>query len=471
MSSNQNNKRSVESILVASGDQRLVNFTAAAAALPGGGVRAGAATDIPLMSVVNTGFVNLFPGQLGVFCASPASVRTHNATLLSTDTYNQAQDIFVAVGGTTAQNPGVGAYPLTNSRPYETSGTIIGRHYVVCTGRVAAFDASSSWSITPVTAPSDLTEYSIHAAYHGQAMDTENSIHAYEQNTLTFTTPDYTTLGLVSDLDHFVQNFAYVINRNSKAFWGGSSIWGANEPMVAFAVELLAGADTDINNAAFDAGGIVPVFIRNGQTYSLNLTAGQVASLRLSIPATHGIKTIDITTAGNVADALYMVVLALDRDLVYEDRIAAVKIRLDLGLGRGFSVVDTATEDSFAFEGEGKGRNWVLYYESSAGQRKQAQFQRQHFPFIEVASGIDPNEYYNVYVIEHRSVGEIGIANASVSPKKTVILVPSCDATTANDIETMLNTWIPSLPTYNLMENGAGVAALSLGTVDATYCA
>jgi len=469
---NQNNKRAVETIIVASGDSAMVNDVGAAGALPGGGTRAAATTDLPLMSAVNTGQVNLNDGQLGIFSADANGVRGNNIALLSTDTFNEASQIYIAQGTANAQSPGVGAYPLVNNRPYESTGIILGRHHVVVSGRIAAYDASSVWSIgdTGAIIPLDETEYAMHIAYHGQVLDTENSCHAYEKTTLTYTTPDYTVLGLTSDLDHLIQNYAYTINRNSKAFWGGSSIWGANEPVVAFAVELVAGADTDINAAGFDNGGVVPVFTKDSNTYSVNLSAGQVASLRAAIPATHGIKTINITTAGNSADCLYMALLGLDRDLVYDDRVPQVKIRLDVGLGRGFVSTTTAEEDSFAYEGEGVGRHWAIFYENTAGQRKHAQFQRQHWPFIEVASGIDPNEYYNAYIIEHRSVGEIGIAGASVSPKKAIVLIPTCDDTTTASFEAILNTWVASLPSYTLMEDGQGVAALSVGAL-AGYCA
>jgi hypothetical protein len=468
---NFNNKRAVESILVASGNVALVNDTADAAALPGGGTRVGAAGDIPLMSTVNTGYVNLADGQLGIFSADPSGVRPNNIALLSADTFNEAAQIYIAQGTATSQNPGLGAYPLVNNRPYETTGTIMGRNHIVFSGRVAAYDASSAWNIgdTGAVVTLDETEYAMHVAYKGQILDTENSCHAYEKHTFTYITPDYTTLGLTDDLDHFIQNFAYKINRNSKAFWGGSSIWGANEPVVAFAVELIAGADTNINAAGFDNGGVVPVFIKDGQTYSITLTAGQVASLRAAIPATHGIKTINLTTAGNAADCLYISLLALDRDLVYDDRVPQVKIGLDVGLGRGFVTTTTAEEVSFAYEGEGVGRHWVIFYENTAGQRKHAQFQRQHWPHIEVPSGISASEYYNVYVIEHRSAGENGISNVSVSPKKAIVLIPTCDDTTIDSFEAIMNVWVPSVPSYTILQDGVGSATVALGEVSG-YC-
>ena len=78
----------------------------------------------------------------------------------------------------------------------------------------------------------DNTEYSINIAYHGQVQDTENSMHGYATTTVNYTSPNYTALGLTDDLDHLIQNLVYQVNRNSREFWAGGSIWGANEPMI-----------------------------------------------------------------------------------------------------------------------------------------------------------------------------------------------------------------------------------------------
>ncbi len=472
ISTNRNNKRAVETVLVASGNRRLVNFTANGGALPGGGTRASATADIPLMSAVNAGYVNLSEGQLGVFSASAYGTRKMNVATLSTDTFNEAPEIYIAQGTANAQNPGLGQYPLTNNRPYESSYTILGRHHVTTTARLAAYHAYSIWNIGQTTAisPLDLTEYAMSVAYHGQVLDTENSLHAYEQSHFSYTTPDYTALGTVSPLDHLVQNFVHQINRNSRAFFV-SSQWGANEPMVAFAIGLIANGAEDITAAGYDLGGSVQVFIRNGVQHTLNLNKEMVASLRAAMPANYGILNVDITTAGAAADAEFFMVMALDRDLVYDDRHPLVKIRLGVGFPRGFNQDMSVVETSKAFEGEGVGRHWAIFYQNTAGQRKYAQFQRQHYPFIEVGFEGDINEYYNVYLIEHRSTSEHGGGSTIVNPKLTVVLIPTCDTTTRDDFESIMNTWLVSLPSYHRMNDGLG-GPLNLGDLvqSSEYC-
>lgn len=454
-----NNKRAVESILVASGDQGLVNMTADAAALPGGGTRSGASGDIPLMSTVNTGFVNLNDGQLGVFCADHAGVRGMNVALLSTDTFATAPSIYIAQGTSTSQSPGVGPYPLTNNRPYESTGVILGRNHIIASGRAAAYHTYSVWNVgkTVAIAPLDLADYALNITYRGQALDTESLKDSYATDTVDFTTPDYTAFSatITNAKDHFIQNFVYQINRNSKAFWGVSSIWNSNEPVVGFAVSpKTASNTTDIHATAFDNGGAIPVFTKGGRTYSINASEEMIMSLRTAIVSSDAIKLINLDTAGTLTaanEAKYFSVMALDRDFVYNDRVRKTKIRLDIGTVRGFSDLVDTTEESLASEGEGRGRVWVLYYTNTAGQRKYAQYQREEFPFIDVKSQIDESAYYNAYVIEHRSSAQIGVANVSVSPKKAIILIPACDTDTRSNFETILNTWIKSCPSYTLL--------------------
>jgi tRNA threonylcarbamoyladenosine modification (KEOPS) complex Pcc1 subunit len=449
-----NVKRAVESILVASGDYALVNETANGAALPGGGTRAGATADIPLSSTVNTGHINLYEGQLGIFAAGPAGARNPNVALLSTDTFNTAPAIYIAQGTANAQNPARGNYPLVDNRPYETSGIIYGHNPVILTGKGAAYHAYSIWSIGQPSGgvgsitPFELTEFAIHMGFRGYALDVENSQHSVLATTYRYTTPDYTAIALTDDLDHFVQNYVSQINKNSRAFRSYTASYGGNDPLIALAVGLVANGAQNIDAAGFDNGGVINVQTRNGIQITYTLSAEQVASLRAALPANYGILNVDLTTAGGSADAEWFLVMALDRDLAYDDRVPQVKIRLSPGLLRGFDSTVALTELVSAYEGEGVARMWQIYYTNTHGQRKYYQFQRQHYPFIEVPSSIDPDAYYNAIILEHRNNVQISPAELVVSPKKTIILVPACDDTTMTSILTYLNTWVLSTPQH-----------------------
>jgi hypothetical protein len=470
-----NSKRAVESILVTKGDQDIINNLNAGDALPGGGVVPGTG-EIPLMNSTNAGNVNLADGQLGVFAASAAGAVPMNQAIGATDTFATVPAIYIAQGTANAQKPGLGRYPLIDNRPYETSGIIYGHNPIIMSGRAAAWDTSSLWAVgvtagTPVGSinTEDLTEYTMGVSFSGYAQDTENPAHARMHTTYHYKTPEYSLLGLVDDLDHFVQNFAFEINRNSRLFRGFHSNWGANDPLVAFAIGQVANGATDITAAAFDNGGNIPVFIRNGVQATFPARAEEIATLRSVMPAGYGIINIDLSTAGAAANAELFWVLAIDRDLAYDDRVPQVKITLDLGLRDGFVENVSQVEAVTPSEGEGKSRMLQLYYENTHGQRKYYQFQRQEWPFIEVPSDIVPDEYYNMIVIEHRSQAQIDNGNVSISPKKTVILIPACDTTTKDLLLEQLNIWVRSCPA-NFLYGEKNAATGDLEIVNPTFC-
>lgn len=457
MAAFNNNKRAVESILVATANTALVNAVGSGGSLPGGGTRASATANLPLMSAVNAGRVNLAAGQLGIFATGITGVRGNNNAILSTDTYGQAPQIQIAVGTSTSQTPGRGSYPLVNNEPYVASGTIDGRYPIILSGRVAEAPTFSMWRIGGNISTAgqinllDNTEYTIRVAYHGQILDVENSRHAYSSNSYSFVTPSYSTT-VTNDLDHFVMNMVYRINAHSRMFSGASLNWGGNEPVIALAMGTVANGAQNVS--ALTVGASINVFVdRLGNQRTITLTAEMLANLNAVIPAGYGVVNTNLAIAGTQADAEWILLVAMDRELAYDDRVKNVKIRLDVGLPRGFGELVTKTEVSTAYEGEGLGRHWVINYTNTAGQRKYAQFQRQEWPFIEVPSGINPSEYYNVYVLEHLSVAEIGVATTSASPKKTIVLIPTCNTTARDSFETYINQWVKSTPHYTLAGN------------------
>jgi hypothetical protein len=460
-----NNKRAVESILVAKGDQALINELGAGGTLPGGGTRSGATGDIPLMNATNAGRVNLADGQLGIFCASPSAVREYNVALLNTDTFLTVPAIYIAQGTGTSQTPGRGSYPLTNNRPYETSGIIYGHNPIVTTGKAAFWATFSNWVIgeTGAINTADLTEYAIKATFRGYTQDVENNKHGFLSSTYTYTTPDYTTLGLTNDLAHFVHNMVTSINRNSRVFRSYSNNWGGNDPMIAMALGTTASGATDITAAGFDNGGSVNIQAFDGTTYNYNFTAEEIASLRVAMPANYGIAVANTTGAGSAANAEYILLQAVDRDIAFDDRVPQTKIRLDIGLLRGFNEAVSNVEESSASEGEGLGRKWVLYYENTHGQRKYSAFQRQEWPFIDIDSDIVSGEYYNTIIIEHRSNLQTSAADVMVSPKKTVILIPACDTETMDDLLIYINKWVRSCPQNLILgDRNASTGALEV---------
>ena len=475
MASFNNNKRAVESILVAYANEPMVNEVAVGGALPGGGVRL--ADGLPLMNVTNPGRVNLLPGQLGVFAYGIEGSIQNNMAIAANTSAVQTPQVQVVVGTPTSQTPGRSIQPMVNNEPYVSSGQIDGRYPIIASVKSAELHTYSIVRVGDEVGNAgeinilDTTEYSVRVAYRGQVLDTENSMHAYASSSYTYVTPDYTTLGTAEPLDHFVQNMVHVINIQSREFYGASNNWGSRTPLIALAIGTVAAGAQNI--AALNPGDALNVFVdRNGNQRSITLTTEMLRSLQASIPAGLGVINVNRQTAGINPLAQYFLLVGLDRELVWDDRVKNVKIRIEAGLPRGFfNTVDVVTE-SLATEGQGLGRQWVLFYENTAGQRKYSQFQRQDWPFIEVPSGINPAEYYDVVVIEHMTQKQIGVASVSVSPKKTIILFPICNTVAKASFANTFRNWLLGSTAFsgvNMAANGSLPNVVS-GSASDEFC-
>lgn len=475
MASFNNNKRAVESILVAYANEPLVNDIANGAALPGGGVRDAAG--LPLMNVTNPGRVNLLPGQLGVFAYGIEGSVQNNMAIANNANAVQTPQVQIAVGTATSQTPGRSMQPMVNNEPYVSSGQIDGRYPIIGSFRAGELHTYSIVRVGDLAANAgeinilDNNEYAVRVAYRGQVLDTENSMHAFASSSYTYVTPDYTTLGTAEPLDHLVQNMVHVINVQSREFYGASNNWGSRTPLIALAIGTTANGAQNI--AALNPGDSLNVFVdRNGNQRSITLTTEMLLSLQASIPAGQGVINVNRQTAGINPGAQYFLLVGLDRELVWDDRVKSVKIRIEAGLPRGFfDTVDVVTV-SRASEGQGLGRQWVLFYENTAGQRKYSQFQRQEWPFIDVPSGINPAEYYDVVVIEHMTQAQIGVASYSVSPKKTIILFPVCNTVAKNSFALLFRNWLSSGAAYSGVgvTNVGGIPTIMAGTAYDQFC-
>jgi hypothetical protein len=438
------NKRPVESFLVANASDNLYNVA-------GGGNNITNPTGLA---------VRLANKQLGIFSAGgPGSVAANVATD-ATPVVGEASRIYIAQGTEYSANPGArpGArYPLWN-RPYERSGDINGANPVVITRKAYAAPTHSTWVINgnDGLVAQDNTEYAISIAYRGLRSDIYNSPEGTAIFKPHFTTPDYTTLQTAEPEDHLLQNLAWNINRNSKTLAFPNSRYRGNEPVVAFAIAKTGSAGTLIGGGApITAGTVISVVNSNVGVRNITLTSAQAESIKAAALAEAGgvianltwrILTVDLATAGTatggVADTL--MILALDEDLAYEDRIPQVKIRLEVALTRGFDFNAVRhLQRVRAFEGTGESRVWDLMYRATHGQRK---YMLDHTmdPVIEFPSPIDLTLNYTSYVIEHVNYQTVDTSNTVDAPQKTIILVPTANTTLITSLNTALNSWLTS---------------------------
>jgi len=156
------------------------------------------------------------------------------------------------------------------------------------------------------------------------------------------------------------------------------------------------------------------------------------------------------TLVSGKADA--MVIMALDRDLVYEDRVKQVKTRIDVGLLEGFNYNTVKNSRiQYAYEGDGTGRQWKMFYKDTAGQRKYSAYRGFEEMRIEYPIPVDEDTYYDAVIVEHYHADLIG-TDSIVKPFKAIILIPNADANgtltpdsgTVSLVSSILLPWINS---------------------------
>lgn len=455
----QNNKRAVETFLVAATSGTVPNLGTA---------------------LVNssTGAINLTNGQIGIFAAYPmdgGSVLNMNTAINHSTTYSTISNapwIQIFQGTADSANPGGSSYkyPLF-PRPYEASQVIKGTNNIVVTKQVPVDPSFSTWVIgsaqaaqTGVTAL-DNTEYTISVAYRGRMMDELYSPEATNHTNFSYTTPNYTALSTAEPVDHLLQNLAWQINRNSKAVAVNRTKYRGSEPVVALLVDSNSpSAGTAIGGVSpIAAGDVIPVVSTNFGTRSITLTAAQATSIKNAMIAATGEAIADVdaniieidlatagTTTGGVGDTL--ILLALDRDQAFEDRIPQLKTRLDVALTSGFGTDVYNEEEVQSSEGQGQGRVLDLWYKATHGQRK---YNLDHTmdPVVEFPSPIDVDDAYNVYTIRHEDVNAVDTFNTVVSPMREILCIPDANTTLVTAIDNILGAWVASA-------NGTGIVTL-----------
>jgi hypothetical protein len=464
MAYTHNNKRAVETFLVAAAGQT---------ALPN--------ADTALVNA-STGAVNLNNGQLGFFAAYPldagSGVRSLNTALNHTTTYDtiaNAPWVQIFQGNENSADPSSASanYPLW-VRPYEASSVIKGSNNLTVTKKEPVAPTTSTWAIgQPAGTGSgeitalDNTEYSISIAYRGRRMDEFYHPEGTNHFSPSFVTPNYTALGTAQPVDHLIQNLAWEINRNSKAVAVNRTKFRGNDPVVALAIDASSpSAGTEIGEGgsggtAIAAGDFIPVVNTSFGVKGITLTADQADSIKDAVVAATGVAigsldanilTIDLATAGTATGgtADMIILLALDADLAFDDKIPQVKTRLDVGLTRGFDFNTVyATQEVNASEGQGQGRTLDLWYKATHGQRKY-NLDHTHDPIPEFPSPIDTADAYYQYTVMHEDENQVDVGNVVVSPKKAIVLVPDANTTLVTAIDNVFGAWVASA-------NGVGI--------------
>lgn len=453
-----NNKRAVETFVVAGTAQETMPVNGTALVNP------------------STGGINLANNQLGIFQAFPydqaSGIKTHLTALNpnGTDTVATAPHIQIYQGTEHSANPGGGiaTYPLS-VRAYKASEVIIGNNLDSIMKQEAVAPRPSVWVIGQPAGDAgeiviqDNTEYTISIVERGVDANYFYTSDASNKYAPSFTTPDYTALATAQPRDHMIQHLLYEINRNSKRLAFNRPRFKGDENLFALAIDT-AGLNGGVEIGGLTplaAGDVIPVVNTNVGVRNITLSEEQATAIKDAALAAFGgviadltarILTIDLATAGTVtggiADTIMLV--SLDRDLMWQDWVAQTKTRLDVALPNGFDYLTTYHQQVVTpTEGQGQPRQLDLWWRATEGQRLY-NLRHSKDPIINYPSPIADNTTYTQYLIRHNNIKQVDVGNVVVGPKLEIALVPTANTALITLMDTVLGGWATSA-------NGIGI--------------
>lgn len=426
-------KRAVEKVLVVKGNETLPTD---GTALTGTG-----------------GVVNLNDGQIGLLDVTPGS-GTFNTFFnnASSFTFEQIPVMKVIQGTNKSSDPGSAQVPFTK-RPYEASLDITGKQVISYTGKAYASPKRSASVLAIPASPLELSLYSVYLGFRGRRVaEFDAGIQAVVKKKVEVTTGEYSTLSLSSDQDDLTTRLAYQINMNSAQFSPYFGNFGGNWKVLAFAVDVSGGSGTAIS--AITAGTSVPTIVTSSGTKSVNFDTELVATLadvvaNTALTTSSTIEVIDPSLYG-AGTADYLMIIAMNESTAFVDRDPTTKIRIDAGAGDQFE--DSNINFSVGcnpFEGQGTYRQWKIYWDNTNGQRSYSQ-NRDLYPVIVYPTSLVEDETYGAIIIEHYNSTQVQLTGTSISPNKTIVLVPNSGSGKAAVLDAF-NDWLaPAFPAVTI---------------------
>jgi hypothetical protein len=448
-------------------------------------------------SLVTTGAsLNIANGQIGVLAVDGDGTVAYGDFITAGITATQVNAVQIVQGTPASSN-------LNSADLFEVGPTALVKSGIINRDNIQSFTSIryrvpnySGTAFTSIATPKNNTEYKGYITLLSTRDDRN-----YGDNTnvryFTFTTPNYTTLGTVSPLDHMLQNVAYRINNDSKyAVSAAGSNMKGNQPLIALAINSAGGSGLAIGTVTC---GTTINFMRDTNTFSSTpVTSSIVADAALVVALANLVKSnatlvpastievIDLTTAGSAANVDSLIVLGTSMAKgAYFDNIEQVMVTADVNLGMNFRTSGLVTTKVFPHEGLGQGWKWTIDNDGRA-QLNVHTMQNQPYGefFSEGYKYIDPLKNYTSYVIEYFDTEDI-LTLETKSPKQLNILVASTatcgtvtqgetnlnagnpaivtattDSATVTSLNAILGVWLESARAYSQHElGGAAVAA------------
>lgn len=420
---------------------------------------------------------NILDGQIGIVCDThSSSTRKFNEFINTTDDAIKVDEIRVVQGTpNSADISRVAPLPYGHKEVIK-SFKIQAKNGILYTAKVAKASANDAWVIGGATSgaiqPVSDSDYKLNLQFISKRNDRDFSVSGNENLSISYSTPDYTTLGTAEPLDHLVKNLVYNADLNSYGlrFNIPSFVRRGNKNFVAFAINFAGAGGTALSTIT--AGTPFPILVSNGQNVNFipDVDFVQTITNIIANGASYGvtgastIELVDLSTAGVNDEAQGILLVSLEHQLAAaHDEIPQVKVRLNVGLEYGFNGVNTTKANlSKPYEGEGKGRVWQLEYNNRARLNVFTQQNRMYGEyFLEVPSYIDETLHYTAYIIEHKEEYQVAYSHDSEYFHRLIILVPCTEsspgvfvtnATVLSGLNTYLGQWLTSVRALGKLE-------------------
>lgn len=414
--------------------------------------RCPGATDLALATGNLLGSGNattLSNGEIGVMSYDFEGTVGMGSFLTAGVTAAQVKAIQVVQGTAASANLATADPWQVGSQPYLSSGIIRRDKVRSIRSQKARPAIYGTTLITDLAAsvPADLTEYRLYIKLDSQRNDRDYSNNSNIVNA-AYTTPDYTALGLTSDLDHMLQHLAYDINKQSKLANLSNGAYNAgNNNVIALAIDIGGGAGQAIG--AITCGTSITVMTDSNivpgvgtVTADTTMVADEKligalaqaiaasnadAAVTAKITAASTIETIDLTTAGDVAGVDALLIIALDDDRApYFDDIPAVMNDITVNPASGFQVTGgLSLVKTQPDEGVGQGWKWEIDSDNRYQLTVHNMQNRPHGDyFSEGLSYINPDHYYTSIIVEYYDT-ENTLTTEEQSPKTLTLLFRS----------------------------------------------
>lgn len=271
------------------------------------------------------------------------------------------------------------------------------------------------------------TLHKININQSGVKLQHQNSMEMKDGFSVSYLTPDYTTLGTAAAnaKNDIYTNLAYKANLQSQAVSYMPSFNGG-QPFVAFVMDVGGGTSQVVDGTTYSNQPTVAQVIaasttnakripfmyikRNGVGTMQYFTANTALREALTKAVSAGVlttgttfKIVDLGGALSLATIDQILFVALDSKLaIKEDMEAAVKTQIFITAPQLADATPTVTTGSLSYEGQGKGRQWLIRWKSNAkNDVYTAQNYGYNYSFIQMPDYVKSATNYNVFTLLH----------------------------------------------------------------------